>query len=108
MAGATGEAVYRAALTAAFARRERPLDTAALEIGGATLVFLPGEPFLEFQKYAQGLGKFVAVAGYGDISPGYLCTDRAFEEGGYEPSASNGGPGTEARVKEAIAKLLGR
>ena len=48
----------------------------------------------------------MAVAGYGDISPGYLCTDRAFEEGGYEPSAANAGPGTEARVKQAIRRLL--
>jgi len=42
------------------------------------------------------------------MSPGYLCTDRAFVEGGYEPGASNAGPGTEVRVKEAIRKLLGR
>jgi hypothetical protein len=48
----------------------------------------------------------VAVAGYGDIQPGYLCTDQAFQEGGYEPSASNAGPGTEARVKAAIRALL--
>jgi hypothetical protein len=65
---------------------------------------------LEFQSYAQRLRpeSFVAVAGYGDISPGYLCTDQAFAQGGYEPSASNAGPGTEALLKEAIRKLLGR
>jgi hypothetical protein len=32
----------------------------------------------------------------------------AYEQGGYEPGASNAAPGTEARVKEAIKKLLGR
>jgi hypothetical protein len=65
---------------------------------------------LEFQRYAQEQGQddFVVLAGYGDMSPGYLCTDRAFVEGGYEPGASNAGPGTEVRVKEAIRKLLGR
>ena len=99
---------YRSSIAAAFARREAPLDTFALAAGPARLLFLPGEPMLEFQEYARGLrpGQFVAVAGYGDTSPGYLCTDRAFEEGGYEPSAANAGPGTEARVKEAIRRLL--
>jgi hypothetical protein len=99
---------YRSSIAAAFAAREAPLETFALAAGPARLLFLPGEPMLEFQEYARGLrpGQFVAVAGYGDISPGYLCTDRAFEEGGYEPSAANAGPGTEARVKEAIRRLL--
>lgn len=108
--GKTGQDLYRAAITAAFAARKTPLELSVLEIGGASLLHLPGEPMLEFQKYAQDLaaGRFVAVAGYGDISPGYLCTDRAFDEGGYEPSASNGAPGTEARAKTAIRQLLGR
>ena len=63
---------------------------------------------VEFQKYAQSLrpNGFVAVAGYGDISPGYLCTDRAMEEGGYEPGAANSGPGTEAAVKKVIQELF--
>jgi len=104
------EAIYRAAIAEAFAARLTALGAAALELGEVDISHLPGEPMLEFQKYAQGLrpDRFVAVAGYGDMSPGYLCTDRAFEEGGYEPSAANAGPGTEARVKKAIERLLGR
>lgn len=99
---------YRSSVGAAFALRSAPLEAFALAAGPARMLFLPGEPMLEFQEYARSLrpGQFVAVAGYGDISPGYLCTDRAFEEGGYEPSAANAGPGTEARVKEAIRRLL--
>jgi len=106
----SGQEAYRAAISEAFARRTSPLEASALELGQVQVLHLPGEPMLEFQKYAQGLrpDRFVAVAGYGDISPGYLCTDRAFEEGGYEPSAANAGPGTEARVKKAIEELLGR
>ena len=106
--GKTPDSIYRAATSRVFAERKEPVQTASLQIGGANLVFLPGEPMLEFQKYAQGLGRFVAVAGYGDISPEYICTDRAFEEGGYEPTAANGGPGSEKALKEAIRKLLGR
>jgi hypothetical protein len=105
---ATDQAAYREAIAAAFARRTRPLPASALHVGSAVIVHLPGEPLLEFQKYAQriGGGRFVAVAGYGDISPGYLCPDEAFRMGGYEPSASNAGLGTEARVKEVLNKLL--
>lgn len=103
-----GAAVYRAAITRAFAARQAPLDTASLEIGPARMLFLPGEPMLVFQKYAQRFGGFVAVAGYGDIMSGYLVTDRAYQEGGYEPSASNALPGAEARLKQVIDRLLGR
>jgi hypothetical protein len=73
-------------------------------LGGLRIVHLPGEPMLEFQRHAGD----AIVAGYGDISPGYLCTDKAFEEGGYEPSASSAGPGTEAAVKQAISAVFGR
>ena len=100
--------LYRSAIPVAFAARKEPLEAVLLEIGPVRVLHLPGEPMLEFQNYARGLnlGRFVVVAGYGDISPGYLCTDKAYTEGGYEPSASNVAPGTEARVKEAIRKLL--
>ncbi len=109
-AAQSGQDHYREATAAAFAQRRFPLEASALELGQVSVLHLPGEPMLEFQKHAQGLrpDRFVAVAGYGDISPGYLCTDRAFEEGGYEPSAAHAGPGTEARVKKALGKLLGR
>ena len=107
-AAQSDQLAYRAAITTAFARRERPLPASALHIGGIVIIHLPGEPLLEFQKFAQesGRGKFVAVAGYGDISPGYLCPDEVLKQGGYEPSASNAAPGTEARVKDVLRKLL--
>jgi hypothetical protein len=107
---AGGEAVYRAAIAEAFAARKTPLALSALELAQVHILHLPGEPMLEFQRFAQRSrpDRFVAVAGYGDMSPGYLCTGRAFEEGGYEPGAANAGPGTEARVKQAIEGLLKR
>ena len=100
--------VYRAAIRLAFANRTEPFTATSLTLGDVCILHLPGEPMLEFQKYAQGLraNDFVAVAGYGDLSPGYLCTDRAWTEGGYEPSASNSGPGTETAVKRAIQEVL--
>ena len=105
---ADGQPVYHDAITVAFAQRTRPLPASALLLGDVVILHLPGEPLLEFQRFAQSTGapKFVAVAGYGDISPGYLCPDIAFQQGGYEPSASNAAPGTEARVKEIIRQLI--
>jgi len=105
----SGQDLYRTAISLAFAMRRRPLQATSLEAGRIRILHLPGEPMLEFQRYAhvKHPDEFIVIAGYGDMSPGYLCTDRAFAEGGYEPSASNAGPGTEARVKEAIRKLLG-
>jgi hypothetical protein len=108
MAGSPGADIYRAAISAAFAKRTKPLDVSLLTVGDVRILHLPGEPMLAFQRYAQQLaGESQAlVAGYGDISPGYLCTDEALRQGGYEPSASNVGPGTEARLKEAIRKVM--
>ncbi len=104
----TPDNVYLASLRLAFANRKEPFTATLLTLGGVRILHLPGEPMLEFQRYAQDLrtDEFVAVAGYGDLSPGYLCTDRAWTEGGYEPSASNSGPGTEAAVKKAIQELF--
>lgn len=98
---------YRRAIAAAFARRQRPLAACALELAGALIIGLPGEPLLAFQREAQaaGQGRFVCAAGYGDISPGYLCRDEDYRLGGYEPSASNVQPGSEARILQAIRAL---
>ncbi|MBI4904040.1 MAG: hypothetical protein HY820_10425 [Acidobacteria bacterium] len=107
---ATDQVIYRDAAVQAFTHRTRPLPASRMQIGDVVVLHLPGEPMLEFQKYAlaNSGGRFLAFAGYGDISPGYLCTDEAFRQGGYEPSASRGAIGTEARVKEVIRKLLAR
>ncbi|OHB85598.1 MAG: hypothetical protein A2V98_25430 [Planctomycetes bacterium RBG_16_64_12] len=93
---------------ACFERLKQPIELSALGIGPARIVHLPGEPMIEFQHFAQGLlpGGFVAVAGYGIGTPGYVCTERAFEEGGYEPSASAVVPQSEEVVKTAIRQLL--
>ncbi len=100
-----------AALNLAWAerlRRRPTIDIGRLRIGPVDILHLPGEPFVEYQLHAQALrpDRFVAVAGYGECGPGYICTDAAFAEGGYEPTASLVGPPTEALLKAAIAELL--
>jgi hypothetical protein len=99
----------RAATRVAFAERiDRPLDVSVLRIGPAWLLHLPGECMVEFQLYAQKLvpGRFLAVAAYGDLGPGYICTEKSFSEGGYEPSASRAGSKSEEVLKNAIRQLL--
>ncbi len=99
----------RAATRVAFSERiEKPVDLSMLQIGPATLVHLPGESMIEFQFFAQGLkpNDFVAVAAYSDVGPGYICTEKSFSEGGYEPTASRAGPKAEWVFKDAIRKLM--
>jgi len=86
-----------------------PIEASSLQIGRIRIVHLPGEPMVAFQFYAQQLvpEDFVAVAGYGDGSPGYVCTEEAFDEGGYEPRASRVAPQSEGMFKAAIRRLLG-
>jgi hypothetical protein len=71
---------------------------------------MPGELFVEYQLGAQRIRPelFVAMAAYGDYAPGYICTDIAYTQGGYEASelASKVEPGVEAILMEAIRKLL--
>jgi len=89
--------------------RSRPaVDLSRLRIGPADILHLPGEPFVEYQLHAQAArtDRFVAVAGYGEGGPGYICTDAAIAEGGYEPTMSHVGPPSEALLKAAIEELL--
>lgn len=85
------------------------LDISCLHLNEMRVLQLPGEPFIEYQLFAQqeGRGRFVAFAGYGDGGPGYLPTAIAYEEGGYETSWVTF---TDARgegiLKTAIQKLL--
>ncbi len=88
-------------------RLERPIELTCLDLGAALLLHLPGEPFVEYQLKAQEMRKdaFVCVAGYGDGGPGYIPTDKAYLEGGYEPTVALAAP-SEKRLTEAIAKVL--
>ncbi|MCC7497858.1 MAG: hypothetical protein IT160_09795 [Bryobacterales bacterium] len=98
----------RTANAAAFAMRKRPLEIQYLDLGAARILMLPGEPMLEYQKYALSLAgdHFLAVAGYGEISPGYVCTDEAQREGGYEPGAGFTDIGTEQVLKDSIRAIM--
>jgi hypothetical protein len=89
-------------------RDGRAFEVSCLSMGPVKIVHLPGEPFVEYQLWAQQhqSDDFVAVAGYGDCAMWYLCTDRAYEDrGGYEQTWSFVEP-CEGLLKEAMAKVL--
>ncbi len=101
--------IFRGAMPVAFAdRHQRPLPLSSLQLGELFVLHLPGECMMDYQLYAQLLREQspVAVAAYGDCGPGYVCTAAAFDEGGYEPSASRVAPQSETALKAAIRKLL--
>ena len=58
------------------------LEIPAIDFGRAVLVLLPGESYVEYQLLAGKLrpDAFVVVMGYGECAPGYVATDRAWEE----------------------------
>lgn len=89
-------------------RTDRPIEVTCLDLGKAMVLHLPGEPFIEYQLKAQELRKdsFVCVAGYGDGGPGYLPTERAYAEGGYETTVALAGPGSERILHAAMSKLM--
>jgi hypothetical protein len=90
------------------ARLNRPIYLTCLDLGKALVTHLPGEPFIEYQLFAQEQrpDAFVCAAGYGDGGPGYVMTARAFFEGGYEPTVALSGPTGERMLREALARLL--
>jgi hypothetical protein len=61
-------------------------DIAALVLGNAASVFLPGEPFVEIGLAIREQSPFdyTAVVSYADDYIGYIPADGAFDEGGYE------------------------
>jgi hypothetical protein len=86
------------------------IDIACLHLGNARVLHMPGELFVEYQLAAQKLrpDRFVAMAAYGDYAPGYIGTEVAYPQGGYEtgPRASHVAPTVERTLMDAIERLL--
>lgn len=99
----------QAAMGLAWTRRARPLDLPAIDFGGALLALLPAESYVEYQLLAQELRSdaFVMAMGYGDCAPGYIPTERHWEE-----KDSNladwcwAAPGSEAAMGAALSRAL--
>ena len=88
------------------------IDIACLQLGEIRVLHMPGELFVEYQLAAKQLRPDlkVCMAAYGEYGPGYIGTEIAYSEGGYETSerASNVAPGAEAVLMQALQQLLGK
>jgi hypothetical protein len=88
------------------------IDVGCLRLGRSRILHLPGELFVEYQLAAQALRPdlFVALAAYGDYGPGYIGTEIAYSQGGYEtgPKASLVAPDVERVLMDVIRRLLRR
>ena len=86
------------------------IDLTCLRIGNAYLVGMPGELFIEYQLAAKKMRPedFVVMAAYGDYGPGYIGTEIAYAQGGYETSerASRVAPEVEGVLMEGLKQLL--
>ncbi len=105
------KARVRAARALAFMTRMRSghqIDLAALDIGPATVLHMPGELCIGYQLAAQTMrpSRFVCLAAYGDYGPGYICMREAYAQGGYEPSASRVSPDVEDVLMDGMRALV--
>lgn len=90
-------------------KRGHRIQVPGLDLGAARLLLLPAEAYVEFQLYAQEQlpDSLVLVMGYGECGPGYIATERAWQE-----KDSNlmhwtwSPPGSEAVMKKAIREAL--
>lgn len=86
-------------------------ELAAIQIGSAAIVFIPGEPFVETALAIRKASVFecTAIVGFSEETVGYIPTDAAFAEGGYEASFgtwSMVAPGSEQRLRREALTLL--
>jgi len=83
-------------------------ECACLQLGKVQILHMPGELFVEYQLAAQRMrpDSFVCLAAYGDYGPGYICTEIAYSQGGYEPGVSLVAPSVEEVLMDTMRELL--
>lgn len=86
------------------------IDLACLSVGEIRVLHMPGELFVEYQLAAKKMRPelHVAMAAYGDYGPGYIGTEIAYGQGGYETSerASRVDKSSESILIGGIETLL--
>ncbi len=87
--------------------RRQPIDVVSVDLGPASLVLLPGETFVAYQRWAQTLrpDQAVLAIGYGECWPGYVPTEDDFQHGFHDKWLWVG-PGSEARLQDALRQVL--
>jgi hypothetical protein len=102
----------RAARDLAWARRVkggRSIQLTCLRLPNVYLIHMPGELFVEYQLAAAAMRPeaTVCMAAYGDYGPGYIGTEIAYRQGGYETGyVSRTAPEVEKVLTGGMAELL--
>lgn len=90
--------------------QQNPIELSCLKLGNVYVLHMPGELFIEYQLAAQQMrpSSTVCMAAYGDGGAGYIGTEIAYSQGGYEtqPSSSNTAPQVERVLMDGIRALL--
>jgi hypothetical protein len=86
----------------------RAIDVPAVDFGGAHLVLLPAESFVQYQLWAQEMrpDSFVVTAGFGECAPGYIPTAQAASEGYDDHYSWIAFPECEAIMLDALRQVL--
>ncbi|MEI6467230.1 MAG: hypothetical protein WCQ89_21085 [Verrucomicrobiota bacterium] len=88
-------------------QRGQPFVLGALHVNDVASLYLPAEPFIEYQLRAHQIaGRPVAVAAYGDAGPWYIPTQPEFPSGGYEVEHAFARPETDDALTQALTALL--
>ena len=86
-----------------------PLPVTAVTLGDVVIVGLGGEPFTEYGasiREAAG-GRFTLTLALTNGHQGYLPSDKAFAEGGYESRGSRFSAGLQDQVVSKVKEMLG-
>ncbi len=87
--------------------RQQPFVLGALHVNDVSSLYLPAEPFIEYQLRAHELARRpVAVAAYGDCGPWYIPVREEYPHRGYEVDYSFVDPSADALLTRAIRELL--
>jgi hypothetical protein len=84
------------------------ITVAQLRIGPIDILHMPGERFVEYQLAAEKLrpDRFICMAAYGDYGHGYIGTNGAYAQGGYETGpVSRVSPRAEPVLTDVIHQL---
>ncbi len=90
-------------------REGEKINISCLSVGRVCILHMPGELFVEYQLAAREMRPdlFKSMAAYGDYAPGYICTAKAYADGGYEAGmASAVTPEAEGILMDVMKKLL--
>lgn len=91
------------------AQRGDKIDLTCLKLGPGYVVHMPGELFIEYQLAAEKMRPDapVCMAAYGDYGSGYIGTEIAYSQGGYETGpVSRVAPEVEGTLLSGLKELL--